>query len=297
MVIAVLGILKAGGAYVPLDFDYPKKRLAYMLGDTRAARLVTSARCLNRLPEYTGEIICLDRDRHLFEKETDGNPTWAMSATDLSYMYYTSGSTGTPKGVLTSHWGLARYCDFLANTYNLNSADIVLQVASFSFDASVRDMIAPLTVGARVVLVDQQGAKDPTVLISKINQHRITCLLSTVPPMLNELAETMLAEESPRHDSLRLILVGGDALHGSLCRKVHEAFGENTLLVNQYGPTECTMTSSYHPISPTDPADRSTDSAYSALCFGRRSQPDARRYRRRALYRRRRINHRLPQSF
>ena len=244
MVIAALGILKAGGAYVPLDFDYPRMRLAYMLGDMRATRLVTSTRCLNRLPEYTGEIICFDRDRHLFEREIDNNPELVTSAADLSYMYYTSGSTGTPKGVLTSHWGLARYCDFLANTYNLNSADIVLQVASFSFDASVRDMIAPLTVGAQVVLVDQQGAKDPTVLISKIKQHRITCLLSTVPPMLNELAETMLAEESPRHDSLRLILVGGEALHGSLCRKVHDAFGEKTLLVNQYGPTECTMTSS-----------------------------------------------------
>ncbi len=207
MVIAVLGILKAGAAYVPLDFDYPRMRLAYMLGDTRATLLVTSAPCLNRLPEYKGEIICFDRDRHLFDSEIEDNPTWATSAADLSYVYYTSGSTGTPKGVLTSHWGLARYCNFLADTYNLNSADSVLQLASFSFDASVRDMIAPLTVGARVVLVDQQGAKDPTVLISKIKQHRITCLLSTVPPMLNELAETMLAEDRPSHDSLRLILV------------------------------------------------------------------------------------------
>ncbi|MGZ8498342.1 MAG: amino acid adenylation domain-containing protein [Candidatus Binatia bacterium] len=252
MVIAVLGILKAGAAYVPLDFDYPRMRLAYMLGDTRATLLVTSAPSLNRLPEYEGAIICFDRDRHLFESEVEDNPTWVTSAADLSYVYYTSGSTGTPKGVLTSHWGLARYCNFLADTYNLNSADSVLQLASFSFDASVRDMIAPLTVGARVVVVDQQGAKDPTVLISKINQHRITCLLSTVPPMLNELAETMLAEKRTSHDSLRLILVSGEPLHGSLCRKVHEAFGEKTLLVNQYGPTECTMTSSYHPISLAD---------------------------------------------
>jgi len=127
-----------------------------------------------------------------------------------------------------------------------------LQLPPLSFDASVRDLIAPLTVGAAVVLVDQQGAKDPTLLISKIKQHRVTCLLSTVPPMLNELAETILAEERTGHDSLRLILVSGEALHGSLCRKVYEAFGENTLLVNQYGPTECTMTSSYHPISLAD---------------------------------------------
>ncbi len=231
MVITVLGVLKAGAAYVPLDFDYPRMRLAYMLGDTGATLLITSARCLNRLPEYTGEIICFDRDRRLFETETVSNPPFATGAADLCYVYYTSGSTGNPKGVLSSHRGVVRYCDFLANTYHLNCADIVLQLASFSFDASVRDLIAPLTVGAAVVLVDQQGAKDPTLLISKIKQHRVTCLLSTVPPMLNELAETIL---------------------GSLCRKVYEAFGENTLLVNQYGPTECTMTSSYHPISLAD---------------------------------------------
>jgi len=252
MVIAVLGILKVGAAYVPLDFDYPRMRLAYMLEDTRATLLVTSARCLNRLPEHKGEIICLDRDRRLFDREAVGNPTLPTGAAEISYVYYTSGSTGTPKGVLAPHRGVVRYCDFLANTYNLNSADIVLQLASFSFDASFRDLIAPLTVGAAVVLVDQEGAKDPTLLISQIKQHRVTCLLSTVPPMLNELAETMLAEERTGHDSLRLILVSGEALHGSLCRKVREAFGENTLLVNQYGPTECTMTSSYHPISLAD---------------------------------------------
>jgi len=35
------GILKAGGAYVPLDPAYPKSRLTFMLGDSRAPVLIT----------------------------------------------------------------------------------------------------------------------------------------------------------------------------------------------------------------------------------------------------------------
>jgi amino acid adenylation domain-containing protein len=252
MVIAALGVLKAGAAYVPVDYQYPRLRIEYMLKDTGATLLLTTARCLERLPAFAGDTLCVDRDHGGFEREPATDPVWARNPADLAYVAYTSGSTGTPKGALIQHRGVVRYCRFLGDHYQLNGTDTVLQLASFSFDASFRDMIAPLTAGARVVLLGEDQAKDPTLLISKMKRHRVTCLLSAVPPMLNALAEAMLAEKASGSHSLRMILVSGEPLHGSLCQKVSEAFGEQTLLVNQYGPTECTMTSSYHRSSPID---------------------------------------------
>ncbi|MEM9599079.1 MAG: condensation domain-containing protein, partial [Acidobacteriota bacterium] len=43
MVVALLGVLEAGGAYLPIDPDYPAERAAFMLEDSGADVLVTSA--------------------------------------------------------------------------------------------------------------------------------------------------------------------------------------------------------------------------------------------------------------
>jgi acyl carrier protein len=47
-------------------------------------------------------------------------------------------------------------------------------------------------------------------------------------------------------------LVSGESLHGGDCARAREAFGCQIRIVNQYGPTECTMTSTYHPVKPQE---------------------------------------------
>ncbi len=63
MIVGLLGILKAGGAYLPLNFEHPPARLAHQLRETGARSIVTQEALLERLPEFDGEIVCLDRDR------------------------------------------------------------------------------------------------------------------------------------------------------------------------------------------------------------------------------------------
>lgn len=43
LMVALLGVLKSGAAYLPVDLDYPAERVAYMLADSGATTVVTTA--------------------------------------------------------------------------------------------------------------------------------------------------------------------------------------------------------------------------------------------------------------
>jgi pristinamycin I synthase-3/4 len=73
-----------------------------------------------------------------------------------------------------------------------------LQLASLSFDASVRDILDPLVAGARLVLVNNTDARDPEALLSKMSEQRVNCLLSVVPSLLHALTEAAGRREHRR---------------------------------------------------------------------------------------------------
>lgn len=247
VVIAMLGVLKAGGAYLPLDAEYPRSRLAYMLEDTQAGFLLAHEGLLESLPEFRGEVICLDRDRSLIEQAPTSNPPGVSSPASLAYIFYTSGSTGQPKGVMASHKSVVNYLSFLAHAYGMNRQSVVLQLASLSFDASIRDMLGPLTLGGRTVLLNPAEAREPSAMLARIRKHSVNTIASIVPTLLRSLMEAAPRELLP-YDSVRTILASGENLYLSDYRQAQEVFGAQVRLVNQYGPTECAMTSSYEAV-------------------------------------------------
>jgi amino acid adenylation domain-containing protein/FkbM family methyltransferase len=250
VVIAILAVLKAGGVYVPIDMLYPQKRISFMLADAQVSVLITQPWLRESLPEHTARVISLDPTNIEICKEPETNPVSLVTHQNLAYVTYTSGSTGVPKGVSSVHAGVVNYLTFITEAYNLNAQDIVLQLAALSFDASVRDIIGPLISGAQVVLVNTDAAKDPVALLAQIKKHQVTCLLSVVPTMLRVLLSAARNHDIP-YDSLRLILTSGENLYLADCQKAQQVFGAGVRVVNQYGPTECTMTSSYHVVDTT----------------------------------------------
>lgn len=247
LVIGLLGVLKAGGAYVPLDLSYPKQRLALILEESGASLILAQEHTRKSLPEFKGEVLCLDTDRNLCSDEEANNLGTINSPDSLAFVFYTSGSTGKPKGVMATQRSAVNYLVSIARDYEVSPADVVLQAASLSFDASVRDILGPIVAGAKLVLVPDRDVKDPFVLFSKIKEHRVTCILSITPTMLRSLADAAGTTDQ----TLRLILTSGESLSLAECARVRAVLGANIVIVNQYGATECTMSSTRYRVPET----------------------------------------------
>ncbi|MEH1167100.1 amino acid adenylation domain-containing protein [Micromonospora sp. CPCC 205539] len=250
LVVALLAVLRAGGAYVALDPAAPPGRLTHLVADSAPRLVLTSRDALARrgpaaaiegVPAY-----CLEEEWPELLTESAGDPGPVPHPDDPAAIYYTSGSTGAPKGVPTPHRGIANFLAYLTGPIGLTDRDVVLQLAAISFDASIRDIFGPLVVGGRLVLPSDETARDPYALLAAIERHRVTALLTLVPPMLTALA-TAAGQRPSAAGSVRLGLVSGEPLGAQHVRAARQ-LSPTIALVNQYGPTEATMTSTYHEV-------------------------------------------------
>ncbi|HZX29429.1 MAG TPA: amino acid adenylation domain-containing protein, partial [Telluria sp.] len=246
MVVGLLAVLKAGGAYVPLDPALPQERLDFMLADTGAAVVLAQESLADRFGRCTA--VLLDRDA-AWQAAPATNPPCVATPDNLAYVMYTSGSTGRPKAVAARHEGAVNYVSFVVRQYGVGAADRVLQIPTFAFDASVRDIVGTLSSGASLHLLTPDEAKDPAAIARRLAADGITALLSITPSLL----DAVTAATVPGAARLRLALVSGEVLKEAHVNAARAAFGDGLSLVNQYGPTECTMTSTFFPVEPGQP--------------------------------------------
>jgi amino acid adenylation domain-containing protein len=235
MMIGLLGALKAGGAYVPLDPEYPKERLAFMVQDSSLACLITEGSLDQRLTDYRGKLIYIDRDRPLISQENWENPSSPVKSEHLAYVIYTSGSTGQPKGVLVEHKALVNRINWMQKRYLLTQDDVVLQKTPYSFDVSVWEFFWPMMAGASLVFAVPEGHRDVQYLEHLINKTQITTL-HFVPSMLHTFLENAKAGCS----SVRQIFCSGEALDRQSVDRYTMKF-PNASLHNLYGPTEAAI--------------------------------------------------------
>ncbi|MFN2587592.1 MAG: amino acid adenylation domain-containing protein, partial [Actinomycetota bacterium] len=232
MIPAMLGTLKAGCAYLPLDPAYPAARLTLMLEDSGAAAIVGDVPQGVTVPEGVALV-------HPSRGEPAAAP--AVHPRDLAYVIYTSGSTGRPKGVMVDHASLARFVDSIARELELTSADRVLQFASPSFDTAVEEIWPALACGGTVVLRGPD-AWDPAELRDRVVEHGIS-VLDLPTAYWHEVASAAGEGVDVRAvTSLRLVVVGGEAMSADKTRLWLDTAARDVRLLNTYGPTETTVT-------------------------------------------------------
>jgi len=239
-VVAALAIFKAGAAYVALDPSHPLERLGTVLTNANVAVLICRSQLARRLLPGPWQSVVLDDEAGYIGDEPSVDPDVEITGDVLAYVIYTSGSTGRPKGVEVGHDSLLNLIYWHKQTFAVTPADRASQLASPAFDAAIWEIWPYLTAGASIHLPDEEVRANPWRLRDWLVDEGITISFAPTP-----LAEGLLALDWPATTRLRLLLTGADTLHH------YPREGLPFSLINNYGPTECTVVTTSSRVTPS----------------------------------------------
>jgi amino acid adenylation domain-containing protein/FkbH-like protein len=227
--IAILAILKVGATFIPINRELPQNKIDYIVQDSQAKALLEEEDILISIKSQ--KIIS-------FKENTDLNTS--------SYVIYTSGTTGNPKGVEVSQKSLSNLLNWYIDDFNINERSKVLLMIPPSFDASIKNILAPLIVGGEVIISTDKF--DPYSIVEDIQLHAVN-LINCVPSAFSAVLDA-LNNDYNKVNSLKYLAFGGEALDLSLFRDFY--FNNNIKIFNIYGPTEATDISTLYQVKKDD---------------------------------------------
>lgn len=237
MICGIIGILKAGAMYIPIDPSYPKQRVQYLLTDSGAAAVVLQ-NCFLQDDKFASV-----KDKIVIDLTQEAEDTCAaIRPEDSAYMIYTSGTTGMPKGVEITHKSLV--C--LAYEKGLDMVcienSIMLQKSTYVFDASVYEVFMALLSGGTLQLLSDEENNDFGKMLDIIEKNKVTHTLM-IPTVFNAILDYMKEYHRPHAlDGFKKIYLGAEEITNDLLIKfINITKLELDVLVNLYGPTECTV--------------------------------------------------------
>ncbi|MFD5653399.1 amino acid adenylation domain-containing protein [Streptomyces sp. NPDC127039] len=272
-VTAVLGVLMSGAAYCPIDPEAPADRTARLLTDTAPALVLTTA---DRAADFADHAVLPPHEPDPtpvgatvapvaaapgavggtapFRPDlapADGTephgpgprsaaPVAASGRADLAYVLHTSGSTGRPKGVRVSHGALAHFVAAATHRYGLRREDRVLQFAPLHFDASVEEIFLTLCAGATLVIRTDDMTESVPGFLDACGRLEVT-VLDLPTAYWHELAYTVSTGAAALPETVRTVVIGGEAALPERVERWRGAVGTSVALLNTYGPTEATV--------------------------------------------------------
>jgi len=250
-VIAYFGIQKIGGVAVTLHVQSTSYELRHLLGNSDAKCLITQGALAKRFEEIRDELpLCrrlittngLEEDspfREIIAKGPFSTEIPEIDGDDPAVMIYTAGLTGKQLGAVLTHHNLLTQSELLRTIAHRTEEDIGLAVIPFfhSFGA-VANMLAPLRIGAGVVLMERFTLDG---IFGAIEKENVT-YVAAVPRLFLGMFFHEGAEKY-RIDSLKLCVTGGAAMPADFIPLFEQKFGVR--IMEGYGLTEASPASSF----------------------------------------------------
>jgi amino acid adenylation domain-containing protein len=269
MIIGILATLKTNAAYIPLATDIPQKRLEHILHEVKPVCLLTSSALADNpiISSLNSKTSIIDNSENANSEINDptldsskpnphtthrqssipnvysidqinisnyakSSPARSVSPDDLAYIIFTSGTTGVPKGVMLRHIGAVNTTNYLHKLYNLPDEAVSLFLAAYTFDDSVKEIFTALLYGRTLLVTEEQMFKDMERFYQYLIKHQVA-LINATPSFLELL-------DISRLTNLQVIDTDGEGFTQVL---LDDLVRDSLTLINTYGPTENTVTS------------------------------------------------------
>ncbi|MGO4422150.1 AMP-binding protein, partial [Streptomyces sp. MCAF7] len=173
---AALAVLRCGLAFLPVDMEQPPRRRAFVLSDAGAAAVIAPSHTgLDTLPPGV-KPLGLDAAEAAAPGDAPGNgfEDRPVDAEAPAYVITTSGSTGLPKAVVVPHRALTNNLRWKRDEFGFRAEDRFYFKTPPIFDASVWEYLAPLTVGATLVVAPPGAHRDPASMLGELRRHAVT---------------------------------------------------------------------------------------------------------------------------
>jgi benzoate-CoA ligase family protein len=240
LVAALFAVLKVGAVAALVNPGLSAEEIAYFIGYTRAAALVTDRehaatfaaareRAAAGRRDFLEAVLVLG-DPAFDRALADAPPTFESFPThrdDAAIWLFSGGTTGRPKAAVQTHasYANASAC-YGGHVVGYEPEDVTLSVPKLYFGYAMgANLFFPFAVGATSVLFPERCTSSR--LFELIERHRPTVLVN-VPTMVNRLVSDPSAPDRDL-SSLRVSISAGEALPVELHRRWNETFGVELL--------------------------------------------------------------------
>ncbi|KAH6970594.1 hypothetical protein BKA56DRAFT_661273 [Ilyonectria sp. MPI-CAGE-AT-0026] len=256
-VISMLAVLKAGGSFLLLDPKHVSADRTMGIVKDMQARFVLASKkesmLLNDLVTVLGVKIFLVDDSVMAQvmscpnclkddlSETHSSLIRVVTPLDPAYIIFTSATTGQPKGIVTSHSAFCTAAQAQGRRLKLSRSSRMLQYASYSFDASIAEIIMPLFFGGCVCVPSERQKTDG--ITDMINETQVNFAILT-PTVARLVATTDIP-------GVKALVLCGEPM----ARLDIAQWKGHVRLMNAYGPSECGVSTAVNDCVSDDPTN------------------------------------------
>jgi amino acid adenylation domain-containing protein len=277
MVVGMVAIQLLGAVYCPVHPEDPVERIAFVVKNVNAKCVLSMLEFdhlfLRSRDSEESKVVCYMDESSLIDKfdHFDSSTIMTNSRTKSQcalekqgcYMITTSGSTGQPKTLCISHNNFFAFIQSIVCEQRWDASDRVLQTSRCSFDVHIFEVYGVLSLGATVVMLRKNGLLDLPYILEAVIMQKCVSRLPFVPSVAATLFDYVETQASMTKtgrtvdvfQSVKSWAFIGEPLPSKIALWIQE-HNLNTRIVNFYGPSECTVYSTYKEVENREPTKK-----------------------------------------